>query len=51
MSKIGRVGFVIKPHAPGVENVLRELVAYLGERGVASVLEDTAAQKLGRARR
>jgi NAD+ kinase len=50
MSKIGRVGFVIKPHAPGVENVLRELVAYLGERGVASVLEDAAARKLGRAR-
>jgi NAD+ kinase len=50
MSKIGRVGFVIKPHAPGVEVVLRDLVAYLGERGIASVLEDMAAQKLGRAR-
>jgi len=50
MSKIGRVGFVIKPHAPGVEAVLRDLVAYLGERGVASVLEDAAARKLGRAR-
>jgi NAD+ kinase len=50
MSKIGRVGFVIKPHAPGVEAVLRELVDYLGERGVASVLEDAAARKLGRAR-
>jgi len=47
MSKIGRVGFVIKPHAPGVEDVLRDLVAYLGERGIASVLEDMAAQKLG----
>jgi len=35
MSKIGRVGFVIKPHAPGVEDVLRDLVAYLGERGGA----------------
>ena len=50
MSKIGRVGFVIKPHAPGVEDVLRDLVAYLGERGIESVLEDTAALKLGRAR-
>jgi len=50
MSKISRVGFVIKPHAPGVEAVLRELVDYLGERGVASVLEDAAARKLGRAR-
>ena len=50
MSKIGRVGFVIKPHAPGVEDVLRDLVAYLGDRGVVSVLEDTAAQKLGRVR-
>ena len=50
MSKIGRVGFVIKPHAPGVETVLRGLVDYLGERGVLSVLEDAAARKLGRAR-
>jgi NAD+ kinase len=50
MSKIGRVGFVIKPHAPGVEAVLRGLVDYLGERGVSSVLEDAAARKLGRAR-
>ena len=50
MSKIGRVGFVIKPHAPGVETVLRGLVDYLGERGVSSVLEDAAARKLGRAR-
>ena len=50
MSKIGRVGFVIKPHAPGVETVLRGLVDYLGERGVSSVLEDAAAWKLGRAR-
>jgi len=50
MSKIGRVGFVIKPHAPGVEAVLRGLVDYLGEKGVSSVLEDAAARKLGRAR-
>ena len=50
MIKISRVGFVIKPHAPGVEAVLRELVDYLGKRGVASVLEDAAARKLGRAR-
>jgi NAD+ kinase len=50
MSKISRVGFVIKPHAPGVETVLRGLVDYLGERGVLSVLEDAAARKLGRAR-
>jgi NAD+ kinase len=50
MGKIGRVGFVIKPHAPGVEAVLRGLVDYLGERGVSSVLEDAAARKLGRAR-
>jgi len=50
MSKISRVGFVIKPHAPGVETVLRGLVDYLGERGVSSVLEDAAARKLGRAR-
>jgi len=50
MGKIGRVGFVIKPHAPGVEVVLRGLVDYLGEKGVSSVLEDAAARKLGRVR-
>lgn len=50
MSKIRRVGFVIKPHAPGVEAVLSGLVDYLEEKGVLSVLEDAAARKLGRAR-
>jgi NAD+ kinase len=48
MNKIRRVGFVIKPHAPGVVDILRDLVAFLEGRGVACVLEGAAAEKLGR---
>jgi NAD+ kinase len=47
MNNIRRVGFVIKPHAPGVGDILGDLVAFLKERGVACVLEDAAAEKLG----
>jgi NAD+ kinase len=47
MNSIRRVGFVIKPHAPGVGDILGDLVAYLKERGVACVLEAAAAEKLG----
>jgi NAD+ kinase len=50
MSDIRRVGFVIKPHAPGVEDVLRDLTAHLEARGLACVLEDAAARKIGRSR-
>jgi len=48
MRKIDKVGFVIKPHAPGVEKVLRELIDVLEARSVECVLEDAAARKLGR---
>jgi NAD+ kinase len=47
MNSIRRVGFVIKPHAPGVGDILGDLVGFLKERGVACVLEDAAAAKLG----
>ena len=47
MNKIRRVGFVIKPHAPGVGDILGDLVGFLKERGVACVLEAAAAAKLG----
>jgi len=48
MRTIGKVGIVIKPHAPQVEEFLRSLVGYFGERRIACVLEEAAARKLGR---
>jgi NAD+ kinase len=48
MRTINKVGFVIKPHAPGVEKILGELVDFLEGRAVECVLEDVAARKLGR---
>jgi NAD+ kinase len=47
MKPIERVGIIIKAHAPGVEDVLRDLLAYLERRGVAGRLEAAAAEKLG----
>jgi len=48
MTNVRRAGFVIKPHAPSVEGILKTLVDHLEGRGIACVLEDVAAQKLGR---
>jgi NAD+ kinase len=48
MRKIRRVGVVIKPHAPGIEDILTKLDAFLSKRGIECVLEEVAAQKLGR---
>jgi NAD+ kinase len=48
MNKMNRVGFVIKPHAPNIEQILVELTAYFEKKGIACVLEDVAAQKLRR---
>jgi len=50
MKKVKRVGFIIKPHAPEVEDVLRDLMASCEERGIACVLERVAAEKVGRRR-
>jgi NAD+ kinase len=47
MNNIRRAGIVIKPHAPSVESILKDLVAYFEKRGIACVLEDVAARKLG----
>jgi NAD+ kinase len=44
--KIERVGVVVKPHAPNIEKVLRELMEYLEKEGIACLLEDVAARKL-----
>lgn len=46
MKEIKSVGFVIKPHAPGVEKILEELICYFGKKDIVCVLEDVAAQKV-----
>lgn len=47
---VRKAGIVIKPHAPSVEGILKILVDYFEERGIACVLEDEAARKIGRPR-
>jgi len=44
--KIETAGVVIKPHAPNIEEVLRDLMRGLEERKIACLLEDVAARKL-----
>jgi NAD+ kinase len=48
MTKVRKAGIVIKPHAPSVEGILKIVVEHLEGRGVACVLEDVAARRLGR---
>ena len=48
MINVRKAGIVIKPHAPSVEGILKIVVEYFEGRGVACVLEDVAARKLGR---
>lgn len=48
MKKIERVGLVIKPHAPNIEDILRELCHYFKKRDIDCIFEEAAAQKLGR---
>jgi len=40
------MGIIIKPHAPGVEKILREIIRFLEERQVECVLENMAAEKI-----
>ena len=49
MKTVRRAGIVIKPHAPGVAEVISGLTAALEARGIAPVLERAAAEKVGRA--
>jgi NAD+ kinase len=44
--KIKTAGVVIKPHAPNIEAILRELMRGLEERNITCLLEDVAARKL-----
>ncbi|MFP4081253.1 MAG: NAD(+)/NADH kinase [Candidatus Aminicenantes bacterium] len=46
MRKINGVGFVIKPHAPQVEKILKELVGYFERKGIECFLEESASRKL-----
>ncbi len=48
MNSVRKAGIVIKPHAPSVEGILKIVVEYFEGRGIACVLEDVAARKLGR---
>lgn len=48
MPEVRQAGIVIKPHAPSVEGILKIVVEYFEGRGIACVLEDVAARKLGR---
>jgi NAD+ kinase len=48
MRTIHKVGIIIKPHAPRIESALSDLGAYLDRRGIRSLLEEAAAEKLGR---
>ena len=47
MKKIAKAGFVIKPHAVGVEEVLMRTIAYFERRGIRCLLEKAAAEKIG----
>jgi NAD+ kinase len=44
--KIRTVGVVIKPHAPNIESILRDLMQNLEKRKIGYILEDVAARKL-----
>ena len=48
MRKIKTAGVVIKPHAPRIETILAELCAYFEGREITCLLEEAAAEKLGR---
>lgn len=47
MRTIKRVGCVIKPHAPDVDQLVRGLMEYFREKGIVCQLEEAAAQKVG----
>jgi NAD+ kinase len=44
--KIERVGFVIKPHAPRIKELLEELYLYFKDHGIDCLFEEVAVQKL-----
>jgi len=46
MRKIRKVGFVIKPHAPRITKILRDLINYCHNKSLSCLLEEAAARKL-----
>lgn len=46
MRNINRVGIVIKPHVPGIEKILKELMNYFQRKQMECVLEEVASQKM-----
>ncbi len=48
MKRIKTVGIVVKPHAANIGEVLAELTAFLEGKRLVPLLEDIAAEKLGR---
>lgn len=48
MKKINRIGIVVKPHAPEIEKILKELMCYLEKKGIDCILEEVVARKLGK---
>ena len=48
MKPIQRAGVVIKPHAPGIAEAITGLCAYFEGREISCLLENAAADKIGR---
>jgi NAD+ kinase len=48
MKPIRRAGIVIKPHAPGIAEVIVQLGEYFEAQGIRCLLEEAAAAKIGR---
>jgi len=44
--KIKKIGIIIKPHAPGIEKLLQEIVNFLQKQTIECLLETIAAEKL-----
>jgi NAD+ kinase len=47
MRKIKRVGVVIKPHAPRIQEILLDLARYFEKKEITGLWEEAAAEKLG----
>jgi len=43
-----KAGFVVKPHAPSVDKIIREITGYLEGRGIECVFEQAAARLVGK---
>ncbi len=47
MEKVKKVGIIIKPHAPKIEEIIKELIEWFHKRDVRYILEKPAAEKIG----